>query len=116
MSCNACGATFTRNATRQREHLAKCGLYLANMEALGKSNSITQEAGIKDTKQRTIELRPITPSIKASLDEKVALSIIMTASPFRFLLSPYTQDMFKSLLPGYNPPTRDDLATTLLDT
>lgn len=56
-----------------------------------------------------------TDSTKSSLDEKVAEMVYGCNLPFAIVEHPLFKDLVSALRPGYKPPTRKQLGSTLLD-
>ena len=115
MRCRACGRSFARSTTRQRDHLSNCTPYIQKVEAInGNSGSAD---GTKVSRQMVLgtTIQKLRPEDKAIADQKFALAIYMNNLPFSLIQSPYILESLQFIAPAYKPPTMEALRTTLLD-
>ena len=83
----------------------------------GEPSSASLQSPAKKMKNASMSkyVHKITASEKKAIDLEVAKMIFATNSPFNFIEHPQVIKVLTMLLPGYVPPSRHALSTTLLD-
>ncbi|KAL7639069.1 UNVERIFIED_CONTAM: hypothetical protein RMT77_010603 [Armadillidium vulgare] len=130
VSCTFCGCTYLENATRMNTHLQKCSgyrkihaifspendqpgpsSYMAGQDALNYSNSF--QNGIM--RHSFVDHLPQQPQDNDAR-ELLSRAIFASGFPLEMVEDPFWKSVFKSLSPGFSPPSASQLRASYLET
>lgn len=127
--CIYCSASISCKVERIRAHMDKCSKKykffrekLTNDESLAIDTNLLEDRtnmALEVCKKRKVSMSSYvvttTASQKEDLDKKVAKCFYANNIPFNSVENACTKDMFQALRPGYQGPTRKEIAGHLLD-
>lgn len=96
--CNYCTKQYVKNATKLQVHLTKC-----------KNATLYQSA------QEPLFCHTMEDHSHKNAYECLARAVYATGSPLMLTENVYWKRFFNIICPGYSPPNRDVLSTSLLE-
>lgn len=121
--CNYCFKTYTKNATKMQMHLDKCKEYsVVSQQSPGPDGSSSASIPVPSfsflpsaTPGGQFLIDSLDQRSQAYADECLARAVYATSSALTLTDNIYWKRFFNVLRPAYCPPTREALASHLLD-
>ena len=115
--CKHCRATYAAHVSRMEDHLRKCVLYRAYVDAhsLPTLSRIQNRITFKSKQSPLKTVRQLTQEEVDDLDRTAAYEIYCGMRPFSLYTDPYLKSLLHKLAPEYTLPSPNTFATKLLD-
>jgi len=130
MRCKNCSRIVSSKACRLRNHYANCSKTLKIIQNSDETENISDSSirshspiPLSSSSEKRTKLQPsissfvikTTKSDKENLDKAIAKYFFSCNVPFNHANRHHFKKMIEELRPGYSPPTRHEIGTTLLD-